>query len=201
MSNFKSDLPYLKWGLGAMLLASAISGSAVFFSQDYLSQSQLAHRAAERQLTDARRSLGTASDDQQNMASYTQEYAMLLKRHVIGKEQRLDWLDSLERLRRRSLVLDFKYAISPQKPYQPPLQLDSGNFNLMRSDMTLSFDLLHTGQLINFLDALQSAASGWFMLDSCSIQRATANANDGSTPQLKADCTGGWLTLENRNKP
>jgi hypothetical protein len=201
MSNFKSDLPYIKWGLMTLLVALGVSGTAVYLSQDYLDLSQLDHTTAERKLTTARTSLNTASDDQQNMASYAQEYAMLLQRHVIGKEQRLDWLDNLERLRHRNLVMDFTYAISPQAPYKPPLQLDTGNFDLMRSDMTLSFKLLHEGQLMAFLDALRSSSSGWFMLDGCSLTRNMANAGNGAAPQLKAECKGGWLTLKNRNKP
>ena len=52
-----------------------------------------------------------------------------------------------------------------------------------------------------FLAALRSEDSGWFMLDSCSITRNTADAGDSDLPQLKAECRGGWLTLKNRNVP
>ncbi|MBI1174935.1 MAG: hypothetical protein GC139_06685 [Sideroxydans sp.] len=204
MSDFKSDLPHIKWGLLALLLASGASGAAILFSQNFLAGSQQAHKTAERQLTEARRNLSAATDDQQNMASYAQEYSILLKRNIIGNEQRLDWVDALERLRHRNFVLDFSYNISPQHSYQPPVSLDPGNFNLNRSDMTLSFDLLHTGQLVNFFNALQADSKGWFMLDGCSITRIAGTINNsgpGTTPQLKAECKGGWLTLKNRNMP
>ena len=74
----------------------------------------------------------------------------------------------------------------------------------MRSDMSLTFDLLHEGQLIRFFDALRSSINGWFMLDGCSVTRtdnASDNSKAGSVPQLKAECKGGWLTLKNQNSP
>lgn len=202
MSDFKSDLPYVKWGLTALLLGLAASGTAIFLSQDYVGHAQQTHLAAQRELADARHGLDTAVDDRRNMASYAQEYAMLLKRNIIGSENRLDWLDGLERLRHRNLVMDFNYTISPQKPYKPPLQVDNGNFDLMRSDMSLSFKLLHEGQLIDFLNALRTDVNGWFVVDNCATSRnKTGDGENAAVPQLKAECKGGWLTLKKKGVP
>jgi len=204
MIDPKSDLPYLKGGLATLLLALAVSGTVVTYSQHFLNDALQTHHASQNRLSTAQRNLRTATDDRQNMASYAQEYSMLLKRNVIGSERRLDWIDGLERLRRRNLVMRFTYSISPQHPYQAPIPLDTGNFEPMRSDMTLTFDLLHEGQLIRFFDAMRSSINGWFMLDSCSITRsdnASDNSKPGSVPQLRAECKGGWLTLKSRNAP
>ena len=204
MIDPKSDLPYIKGGLTTLLLALAISGTAMTLSQNFLGNAQQTHKTAQNKLAAAQRNLSTATDDRQNMASYAQEYSMLLKRNVIGNEQRLDWIDGLERLRRRNLVMRFTYTISPQQSYHAPAPLDTGHFKTMRSDMSLTFDLLHEGQLIKFFDTLRSSINGWFMLDGCSITR-TNNAPDtskpGSVPLLKAECKGGWLTLKNPNTP
>lgn len=204
MSNFSSDLPHIKWGLTTLLAALAVSGTVIVSSQHFLGNAQQAHDAAMRKLAQASNSLSAASDDQQNMASYAQEYSMLLKRNIIGDERRLDWIDGLEHLRHRNLVMDFDYKISPQRSYKPPLQLDNGNFELKRSDLTLNLDLLHTGQLIGFFDALRADVNGWFMLDGCTVTRISNTANNsesGTRPQLKAECKGGWVTLKNRNAP
>lgn len=204
MSNFKTDIHYIKWGLLALLCALGTGGTAVMLSQHFLDNAQQAHRNTENQLAAARRNLATAIDDQQNMATYTQEYSMLLSRHVVGSEQRLDWIDGLEHLRQRNIVLGFTYTISPQQPYTPPVALDSGNFALNRSAMNISFQLLHEGQLINFFTALRTNVKGWYMLDGCTIERienTPENSEPGTTPLLKAECKGGWLTLKNRSTP
>ena len=204
MSDFKSDLPYITWGLATLLLALAASSTAIISSQHFVTGSQQANNVAKRKLADALNRLRSATDDRQNMASYAQEYSMLLKRNIIGNEQRLDWIDGLEHLRHRNLVMGLDYNISPQKPYKPPLQLDNGNFDLKRSDMTLSLALLHTGQLTSFFDALRANVNGWFILDGCAVTRIDSAANNGepgTVPLLKAECKGGWLTLKNRNTP
>lgn len=201
MDKLKLDLLHIKWGLLAMLLALAAGGTAAVLSQKFVGDAQQAHRQAESRLHDAMRNLEAATDDQQNMAAYAQEYSMLLKRNVIGNEQRLDWIDGLERLRQRGIVQGFKYTIAPQQPYKPPVALDAGNFDFYRSDMTLSFELLHEGQLVNFFNALRSNVKGWYMLDGCNIERTERPAENlpGAAPQLTAECKGGWLTLKNRN--
>lgn len=194
MTLSQADLPYIKWSLLTFIITLAIGGSAVFFSQKFATNAQNAKRAAQQQLNDARSKLSAARDDQANMAAYTQEYSAIQHREIIGDEQRLNLIEGLDSLRRRNRVLDFKYAIAPQQPYKPVPALDSGNFDLKISNMTLQFELLHEEQLINFFDSLRRDMNGWFILDRCSLEKsATAPA------QLKADCAGGWLTMKNRN--
>jgi len=194
MTFSQSDLPYIKWSLLTLLLTLALGGSAVFISQSYAHNAQIAKRTAQQQLNEARSKLNAARDDQENMATYTKEYSAIQRREIIGDEQRLNLIEGLETLRKRNRVLDFKYAIAPQQPYKPAPALDSGNFDLRLSPMTLQIELLHEGQFINFFDNLRRDINGWFMLDHCALERVS-----GSAAQLKADCAGGWLTLKNRN--
>ncbi len=194
MTFSQADLPYIKWSLTTFIVVLAIGGSAVFFSQKMATDAQKARNTAQQQLNDARNKLNAARDDQANMAAYTQEYSTIQRRGIIGEEQRLNLIEGLDNLRRRNRVLDFKYAISPQQPYKPEPALDSGNFDLKISNMTLQFELLHEEQLINFFDSLRRDMNGWFILEKCSLE-PSANA----AAQLKADCAGGWLTLKNRN--
>ena len=194
MTFSQSDLPYIKWGLLTFLLTLALGGSAAYISQNYAHNVRNARSAVQQQLNEAHSKLNAARDDQENMATYTKEYSTIQRRGIIGDEQRLNLIEELETLRKRNRVLDFKYAIAPQQPYKPAPALDSGNFDLRLSPMTLKFELLHEGQLINFFDSLRRDINGWFILDRCTLERVS-----GSTAQLKADCAGGWLTLKNRN--
>lgn len=197
MSFSQADLPYIKSSLTIFVLTLAIGGSAVMATQKYAANSQKAKLSAQQQLTDARNKLQAARSDQENMATYTQEYSAIQRREIIGEEQRLNLIEGLEALRKRNRVLDFKYAIAPQQPYKTPAGLDAGNFDIKLSAMTLQLELLHEGQFINFYDSLHRDMTGWFILNKCSMER-----NGGSnTAQLKADCSGGWLTMKNRNAP
>jgi hypothetical protein len=200
MTFSQSDLPHIKWSLLILLLTVGIGGSAVFIAQKYANSALADRRAAQQQLIDARNKLNAARDDQINMSTYTKEYSAIQRREIIGDEQRLNIIEGLEALRKRNSVVDFKYAIAPQQPYKPAPALDSGNFDLQLSPMTLQFELLHEGQLINFFERLHRDMNGWFILEKCTLERSAGSAqNDISSAQLKADCTGGWLTMKNRN--
>jgi len=194
MTFSQADLPYIKLSLTTLLITLAIGGSAVFFSQKFAVDAQKYRREAQQQLTEARSKLRAAQEDQQNMATYTKEYSAIQRREIIGEEQRLNLIEGLETLRQRNRVLDVKYAIAPQQPYKPLITLDSGNFDLKLSAMTLQLELLHEGQLINFFNSLRTDLNGWFILDKCTLERSS-----GTGAQLKADCAGGWLTLKNRS--
>lgn len=194
MTFSRADLPHIKLSLVTCIAALVVGGSAVFFSQQFAASAQKARHDAQQQLAEARNRLRAAQDDQENMVTYTKEYSAMQRREIIGDEQRLNLIESLETLRQRKRVLDFKYAISPQQPYKSAAALDSGNFDLKLSAMTLQLELLHEGQLINFFDSLRSDMNGWLILDKCMLERSS-----GTAAQLKADCTGGWLTMKNRN--
>lgn len=194
----KADLNYLKLSLVALLLSLVLGGSIISFSEKYQQQSRKDRQAAQNQLVDARTQLSSVQDDQENMAAYALEYDALLAQKVIGNEQRLDWIEGLENLRQQGHVLYFNYTIAPQKSYAPDPPLEAGNFQLNRSDMSMQIDLLHEEQLLHLHTALHSQIPGWFMLDGCTLSRT--GTGDEITP-LKAECTGGWFTMKNRNAP
>ena len=198
MTFSKDDLPILKWSLGAFMLSIALSAGIISLSNSYLEHSLKDRQAAQQRLFDARAQLLAAQNDEENMSTYAFEYNSLLAQKVIGDEQRLDWMEGLEKLRQQGDVLDFKYTIAPQQSYTPRPALDAGNFQLSRSSMTLQIDLLHEEQLLHFFSNLNNQINGWFMLDGCSVSR-TGTANE--LAPLKAECTGGWFTMKNKSAP
>jgi len=206
MTLSKSDFPHIKWGVLVFLLALVGGSAALIFSGSHATRAQQEQKAAlhqmseaQHQMGEARNRLAAAQDDQKNMATYALEYADLQDRKIIGSGQRLDWIEGLDTIRKQNRVLDFKYTISPQQPYTPLLPVESGNYDLNLSTMTLHLDLLHEEQLINFFEALRTEMKGCFILNRCALERSGAAPENIAAPQLKAECTGGWLTLQNRS--
>jgi hypothetical protein len=198
MSFSTADLPILKWSLGALVLSLVLSAGIISLSNSYLEKSLKGRQIAQQQLFDARAQLLSAQSDEENMSAYAFEYNSLLGQKVIGDEQRLDWMEGLEKLRQQGSVLDFKYTIAPQQGYTPNPPVDAGNFKLSRSSMSLQIDILHEEQLLHLFADMRSKLNGWFMLDGCSLSRTVAT--DEMSP-LKAECTGGWFTMKNKNAP
>lgn len=194
MNLHRTDFPHLKWSLLILLFVLCSGSSMIILSHLYVTHAESKQVHAQHQLNDARKQLASSHQDQESINTYSSEYGDLVKLNIIGDEQRLDWIEGLEKIHQQLLVVDFKYALAPQHPYISPTPLDNGNFALNISDMTVQLDLLHEGQLIRFFNALHSGIKGWFILEDCTLERST-----DSTPhtQLKADCGGGWLTLKN----
>ncbi|HZW25260.1 MAG TPA: hypothetical protein VFF26_07245 [Gallionella sp.] len=197
MKFSRSDFALMRWSLLSLCISLSISAAFLYGSGQYATQAQQDRRAAQSRLDDARRQLTTAQEDRQDMAIYAEKYQLLSQGGIFGDGQRLDWMEGLERLRQQHIVGSFRYNIAPQKTHVPVSPIDGGVFDIQYSEMTMEFDLLHEGQLLNFFAALREQVKGHYQLESCTLQRqATGPENAGG---LKAACRGGWITLKNRN--
>lgn len=202
--NFSvSDLLQIKSSVLLLLFVLCAGGTAIAASEYFAAHAQRKLHDMQRQHGAARKQLAAAYADHQDIETYTVEYEGLRRRNIIGDEHRLDWIEGLQNIRQQQRVLDFKYTIAPQQAYAqaPP---DNGNFDLKLSGMTLHFDLLHEQQLMDFFDALRTDIDGRFILDHCVIERTRTETDDeqpisASAAPLKAECAGGWLTLQHRN--
>ena len=201
MKFSNTDFHLMRWSILTVCTSILLCGVILYSSSEYADSTQKNRRIAQSQLNDARNRLTMARQDMENLSVFSQEYDTLEKAEVIGDDHRLDWIEGLEKLRNQNLVIDFRYNIAPQKNYAPQPVLDSGNFDIHYSEMKLQFDLLHEGQLLKFFDALRSQNKGWYQLEGCSMQRvATQKLSSATAPaQIKAECSGGWITLKNRN--
>lgn len=193
MKVSRTDLHDLRWSLLAFVASLFSAGSAIWMSDEYLTRTLLQLRTAQQQVDAARAELFTTQDDLDNISGYAAEYASLQERNIAADEQRLDWIEEMEKLRRRFHLSNLKYTIAPQQAYASEPPPHTGNLNINHSSLHLQTDLLHEMQLVDFFAALRSAKQGYFIIHRCELERT--GTNDETAPQLKADCTGGWVTL------
>jgi len=208
MKLSKSDFPLIRWSVLAISASSLVSAIVLYSSGEHAEESLKEWRSAQTILNDARNRLATALQDRENMDIYANEYAPLIENKVIGDDQRLDWMEGLEKIRQQNLVTNFSYAIAPQKIYTPQPSIDSGNFDIRYSEMKLQIDLLHEEQLPDFFNALRSRIKGWYQLEGCTLQRSAAldkeediDSITSAAAYIRAECSGGWITLKNRDAP
>jgi len=201
MKFSNTDFKLMRWSLAAIATSVLISGAVLYSSIKYADYTLKNRRIAQSQMNNARNSLAMARQDRDNLSDYSKEYDKLEANEIIGDDHRLDWMEGLEKLRRQNLVIDFRYNIAPQKVYAPQPALDSGNFVIHYSEMKLQFDLLHEGQLLDFFSALNRKIKGHYQLDGCKLQRVATDSESGPTAgkNIQAECSGGWITLKNRN--
>ncbi|MDX8400982.1 MAG: hypothetical protein R8K20_12155 [Gallionellaceae bacterium] len=192
----KSDLTHLKGSLFIFAFSLLVCGSTIWLCKTYRSHSAAQLQDAQKQVTQAQNKLTRAQNDLDNFSSYASEYASLIERKIVAQERRLDWMEELEKQQHHVLLL--KYTIAPQQPYVLKPTRDIGNLEIHLSSIDMQMNLLHETQLMSFIEALHSA--GWFMIERCTLERADTATETELTAgvQLKADCTGGWITIKHR---
>lgn len=201
MSFSSSDFQLMRWSIAAICSAILLSSAILYGSSKYAISVNKDQRIAQSKMNNARNQLAMAHEDQENLSDYSNQYDRLEKDNIIGDDHRLDWMESLENLRKQNLVINFRYNIAPQKIYAPQPAIDSGNFDIHYSETKLHLDLLHEGQLLNFFKALRSQGDGWYQLEGCTLKRIDVNEETAPAagPRITAECSGGWITLKNRS--
>ena len=194
------DIPHLR-GLLVMTILTLILGAiAVYVSDDMLNEAQQSKTTADQEWSDAVRKLERTKNEQEDLQGYYHQYQKLVEQNIIGEEKRLDWIESIEEIRNRLNIFSVKYKLDPQETLDMVgTDLPGSSFDLRRSNMTLGLSLLHEGQLLNFIEALSEEAKGMYLLDSCVLTRNDLVRKLKFTPNLEAECTLGWITLNEKN--
>jgi hypothetical protein len=196
-----ADFHEIKWHFLTLLVTLGASGSAMVTTTDILGHTRVQQHAFQQQLTAARRELATARKNRHSLQTHAVEIEQMQQRNILDRaDSRLGWIEGLDKIHRQKHVLNFRYTISPQQNYRLPENLNIRNINAGFSGMTLHIDLLHEVQLTIFFEALHADVPGWFVLDQCTIERsATGYEYVADSVPLKAECSGGWLTLHSGN--
>ena len=183
----------------ALLLALVAAGAGLIYWVDR------EQRIAAQQLEEARGERGQAHDKLTRIAEEEKEvsdklavYRQLKSLHILGEEQRLEWADSMTRIRTSRELLDLRYIVERQRslvsvPGKP------ANVDFYASTMKVDIALLHEGDLLVFLRDLREAGNAYYSIKRCAISR-TGQAPTGTSivPRLRADCDVDLITIIDR---
>jgi len=193
------DLPHIRGLLIMLALALILGAVLIYVSDGVLTKAQQSKILADREWSEALRKLERTKNEQEDLQGYYHQYQNLVEQNVIGQERRLDWIETIEKIRNQLNIFSVKYKLEPQETLNLENNSTSNSFDLHRSNMTLDISLLHEGQLLNFFDALSEEAKGMYLLESCTLTRNDLVRQLRFIPNLQAECTLGWITLNEKN--
>ena len=184
-----------------IVLACVLAGAGaalIWFANKQLLASNARFAVVKTEKTQARERLARISEEEREVKERIEVYRRLRDLHIIGKERRLDWADSIQRIRLAREMLDVRYRIEPQKVLiSIPAKPGKVDFNV--SSMKLELALLHEGDLLRFLDDLREAGNAYVSVRRCAITRATSGASPPGvsilTPRLRAECQIDLITV------
>lgn len=194
-SFMKDDFPLIRKALIVLIISLMSNAALVGTGRAILAQQQDSKNQAQAQRGDALNKRRQAESDKQEIHDYQPRFMTLLERGFVGEERRLDWIEHIQHIRESRLLLPITYEISAQQAFQVDPEVPIGALELRGSKMKLQMDLLHEGDLLNFLDDLKH--KGFYTVQECKIKRAGTESESGHLP-LAAECVIYWLTLGER---
>ena len=123
-------------------------------------------------------------------------YHQLARDGSIGEPRRLQWLESLRRVSDRFHIPAIEFTLEGSKiveqyadPYWHP------EVGLMATNMKITMQLSHEGDLYNLLTALQQEAPGLFSVENCKLNWLSTYSEELELSRLQGQCNLRWYTI------
>lgn len=189
------DWKYLRIPLAIMLLSfilsATIAGAAWYFRDDKLSTYSL----EKSRLQDNFRRYQKLTKEKSTIERYRDEFVRMQKGGVIGKEQRLSWIEAVQSTNEQMKLPVFTYAIAPQQTFKRPGMKKANKIERKASPMSLSLTLLHEEDLFDVFDYLDEYAIGVYAVDSCSFSRGQGRRKAVTGGNVQALCKISWMSV------
>lgn len=147
--------------------------------------------AAESRTASLEKRLATARSEEHEIKVRSEQLQRLEQSAIGSGEKRLIWTELLQDLQKSLRIPGMSYEFGVQKPLDEKF---AGRPGFSFSPMRLQLNLLHEGDLLNFLTRLQSQAPALVLVRRCKL--ATATKSEDAPFQLQADCELNWVTMQ-----
>lgn len=130
-------------------------------------------------------------DQRRVVDRYHRRYQSFRDLGFVGRESRLDWVETLRTISAGVGIPRVSYTIEPQLGVVAPVtSLMSGEEIQIRvSQLQLEMGLVHELDLLRFFDRLQEQAPGLIKVDECALVFGGAASGESMQPHLTTNCT------------
>jgi hypothetical protein len=195
MNLSKQDWNKLRYPIIALGIALILTTLLVGYAEKRKNEKLQAMELQQRQLDQARQRYQASGQEKDIIIKYLPLYRQLIDEGFIGEERRLEWVDALRTIHQQNKLFGINYTIATQEEYKPTFALNVPPFSLHRSVMKLELSMLHEGDLLTLINALDAQQSTPFIVRDCEITRMGAINTSNLAPNLRADCQLDWLTI------
>ena len=186
----------LRGAIIALLIAIAIASVALMSSFKFSEKQQALFKRDRAQLLSARGQYQTLDEEEDLIAAYLPRYVGLEQGGIIGREQRLDWIDSLRESARAVRVPSLQYTIEAQRPFDAGSAFNAGEYKLYASTVRLNVGLLHEEDLFNLLSRFRRRVAGLFGVRECEFgQRNESVVMAADAVNVSATCELQFITI------
>lgn len=191
------NLRNLAGSIAMLVLASLLAAALVFGVLHYGNRAEQMLKLAKTEHTESRVRLSRAQEDEQEIRAKIDRYREIIERGRTQPERRLDWVETLRRVKEQRRLYGMEYEIAPQRPLDTKAVV-SGGYSFLASPMKLDLLMLHENDLLDLFGDLSRQVGALVSVRQCAIERLPGNAPQPGSPLLKAQCEVDWITLQEK---
>jgi len=176
--------------------------TVVIMSGVYKSNASSENALMTREMRSWSKKIDEANRNNMILVQHEDTFKKLVDKSVIGDENRLSWVEVVQKVADSRKMSSVKYNIASQELLDKN-KLDNKyqGIDIFRSVMSLDMKILHEGDLFVMLDKLQTEANGLMTVDKCEIELIDKSISDGVVKQnsndtMRAHCKISWYTLK-----
>ena len=175
-----------------LIVSIAMVSGSWMFKKDMLSQ----YKRNKLRFTSVSQQYLAVDEDERIIRKYYPEFIELYRRGIVGREHRLNWIETLRVASEHVKLPGLTYSISPQKKYSPGFSVNLGKFSLYSSTMKLNINMLHEGDLSRLIKDMNEHAEGIFTVTECNFTRPNKDLIESrDAVNIRADCELQWLNI------
>jgi hypothetical protein len=138
----------IEWGmirgaLGALVLAAAIGATLYTAATRFRDAMQVKYSESHQRLQSVTGKYLAVDQEDMIIREQYPRFVELVRKGVIGNEQRLNWIEVLKRTAAITKIPSLRYEIAAREQFKPDFVLATGPYQVRVSKMKLDLGLLH----------------------------------------------------------
>jgi hypothetical protein len=175
-----------------LVVASSLIGGSYYFNKNLnaeFKKNKSSFQSISRRYLDV-------DQEEKALHEYYPRFVKLYNKGIIGREKRLDWIETLRQAGEKVKLPSLTYTIDSQEEFIPGYYIDYTGYALYRSGMKLELGLLHEGDLFKLIDYINHNANGIYTLTECSFRMTGKEiVLEKDHSNITATCLLYWITI------
>jgi hypothetical protein len=187
----RDDLRHLRVPIALAILLSALGTACFGVSKYYVDTARAVRDASRLTRIGAQERMAKVAEEEREIRENLVHYERMQQIGMVGEESRLDWIESIAKIKNARKLFEIRYIIEAQGSVDYPGVVATNAADFVLSRMRLNMLLLHEGDLLNFLSDLQAAGKAHVSVRRCTVTRIERGAGPSPTslqPRLRAEC-------------
>jgi hypothetical protein len=194
----REELQRLALPLLIALALVAVGAGIVYSGGEGLRVAQAHFAVAQNERRQSTERLARIAEEEREVNQKIDVYKQLKSLNILGEERRLEWADTINRIRVQRELLDVRYRVERQK-LVTSVAGKPASVDFFASTMRVEMQLLHEEDLLRFLADLRASGNAYYSVKRCAITRTGQTVGGATmTPRLSAQCEIDLITIIDR---